>query len=418
MEVGNEMKTAATPNEQAKPRQVLINKVKALRSELTMAQRRLDKLEGMPETPAYKVTQQQQYIRKLQEEVRELEERLGASEYFTEGHALLVGVGADLPVTIEDATALADFLEDPARCAYPPRHVSLLTGPDATRDHVLLALDTLAQAAGRDSTVIVYFSGHGYRIASSSHPPEFYLMPYGYRTDNLSTTCISGKEFTDKLRSIHAKKLLVLLDCCHAGGMAQPKAPDVTLSKAPLPLHAEALLSEGSGRVILSSSRADEKSYVSEPYSQFTIALLEALAGAGAAEMDGYARVLDIALYVGRMVPNRTHDAQHPILKVSNLENNFALAYYAGGNKTPLPIPQLGEGQPQTVSTNVDAEITEGYRTLLSRYRHNLLEIEMQMAEFIDQRAVPLDLLKARERVMSKIEELEKAKERGRNADD
>ena len=41
------------------------------------------------------------------------------SESFQRGYALVVGVGADLPVTITDATAMATLLRDPARCAYP-----------------------------------------------------------------------------------------------------------------------------------------------------------------------------------------------------------------------------------------------------------------------------------------------------------
>jgi hypothetical protein len=384
-----------------------LQELKAKKRELAVAKDVLQKLQNNVGTAEYEIVEQQQYIRRLEEQIRKLEQDLEATGQFVQGHAVIIGVGADLPVTVQDATALADFLKQPERCAYPADQVSLLRGPEATRAYILSALDGLARSATQDSTAIVFFSGHGYRVASPSRSPAFYMMPYGYDMNNLSKTCISGEEFTDKLRAIRSKKLLVLLDCCHAGGVAQPKSPDVMLSKAPLPLQAEALLAEGSGRVILASSRADEKSYTSEPYSQFTIALLESLAGAGVAEKDGFVRVLDVALYVARMVPNRTNEAQHPILKVSNLENNFALAYYAGGGKEPLSVPQLAEVQSQVIPIEIGAEIAEGYRTLLNQYRRNLLEIEMRMAEFIDQRAVPLDLLRAHEGVIRKIEELE-----------
>lgn len=362
-------------------------------------------------------------IQETQQKIRELEKKLNLtgrtetpakgvekspSGQFTQGHAVIVGVGADLPVTVEDGKAIAEILYTPGRCAYPGDQVQLLTNSAATRASVLSALDTLARSVSVDSTAIVYFSGHGYHIQSPKLPENFYLLPYEYDLDDLPGTGISGTEFTTKLRAIHAKKLLILLDCCHAGGIAQPKAPGMIFSKSPLPLQTETILAEGSGRVILASSRADEKSYTGNPYSHFTLALLEALAGAGASEKDGYARVLDIALYVGRMVPNRTNDAQHPILKISNLENNFVLAYYAGGAKEPLLLPKRGETQPQVTPLPIDSELEEGYRNLLNKYRHNLLEIEMRMAEFIDQRAVPLDLLKAREGVIKKIEELEK----------
>lgn len=326
---------------------------------------------------------------------------------FTQGHAVLVGVGTDLPVTVKDATVLADLLRDPVRCAFPTDQVQTLTKSEAARPNVLSALDRLAQSAGPDDTAIIYFSGHGYRITLPGQPEAFYLMTHGYDLNDMPNTTVSGDEFTAKLRAIQAKKLLVLLDCCHAGGVADLKLPGVTLANLPLPLQAEEVLAEGSGRVILSSSRADEFSYVGTRYSQFTLALLEALAGAGAAEQDGYARVLDAAMYVGRMVPNRTGDKQHPIIKVANLENNFAIAYYAAGAKTVLPLPQIDGAQPVVTPVAMDPGLAEGYRKLVRTYRRNLLEIEMAMAEFIDQRAVPLDLLRAREAALEKIAELE-----------
>jgi hypothetical protein len=327
---------------------------------------------------------------------------------FSQGYAVLAGVGADLPATVRDAVALATLLRDPARCAFPADQVHLLTEAGATRAGILTALERLAQSAPADAAVIVYFSGHGYCFQPIGQPETLYLLPYGYDLDDLSHTCMSGDEFTARLRAIQVKKLLVLLDCCHAGGVAQPKAPGMTMTKSPLPLQAEAVLAEGSGRVILASSRRDELSYIGTPYSQFTEALLEALGGAGAAEQDGYTRVLDMALYVGRMVPNRTKDKQHPLLKVANLENNFALAYYAGGAKTPLPLPNVGSAQSHVTTTTVDEELIKGYRKVLRTYRRNLLEIETRMAEFVDQRMVPPDLRRARKGVLTMISELER----------
>jgi len=52
---------------------------------------------------------------------------------FSSGRALLIGAGADLPNTIDDATGLADILKDPSRSAYPAERVALLTGLAADR---------------------------------------------------------------------------------------------------------------------------------------------------------------------------------------------------------------------------------------------------------------------------------------------
>ena len=263
---------------------------------------------------------------------------------FDQGHAMIIGAGDDLPDTIKDAQGLAGILTDQERCAYPPEHVQCLTGPDATRGAVLDALDDLAQRTDEASTVVVYFSGHGYQI-STSMDDIYFLMPHGYDVNRLKTTAIKSTEFAAKLRAIPAKKLLVLLDCCHAGGVGEAKAPYVeAMTKAPLPPEAVDLLAEGSGRVLIASSQEDELSFAGKPYSAFTLALIEALAGEGVAKKDGYVRVADVALHAREVVPGRTKDRQHPILHFEHADN-FVLATYAGGAKEPQGLPFAVEPQ-------------------------------------------------------------------------
>jgi hypothetical protein len=262
---------------------------------------------------------------------------------FDRGHAVVVGVGADLPNTVDDAVGLVDILKDPARCAYPPDQVHLLTGEKAARDAILSTLDALSKSTNPQSTVIVYFSGHGYQAASATGE-SYYLLPYGYDLNRLYQTAISGAEFTDRLQAVPAQRLLVLLDCCHAGGVGEAKAPGLQLAKSPLPPEAQRLLAEGGGRVLIASSQEDELSFAGRPYSAFTLALTEALCGVGVAKQDGYVRVADLALHAREVVPARTGGRQHPILHFEQADN-FALAYYAGGETQPKGLPFVGEPQ-------------------------------------------------------------------------
>ncbi len=259
------------------------------------------------------------------------------AEQFANGHAVIVGVGADLPATVQDAKGLADILRDPERCAYPAAQVHLLNGEQATRDHVLTALDHLIEAADDGATVVIYYSGHGYEVGTPIGK-LYFLMPYGYDLENLPETAIRGDELTERIRAIRARRILILLDCCHAGGFDPTKAPGVQLTKAPMPAEAQSLLARGSGLVLVASSQANEVSFAGKPYSAFTLALVEALAGAGASRQDGYVRVADLALYTGNMVPARTTDRQHPILNFEQADN-FAVAYYAAGDSTPKGLP-------------------------------------------------------------------------------
>lgn len=263
------------------------------------------------------------------------------AQTFIQGHAVAIGVGADLPNTIDDAIGLANILKDPGRCAYPPNQVHLLTGESATRSHILNALDHLASATKEESTAVVYFSGHGYR-AQTPIGEAYYLMPFDYDLNRLYATAVSGDELAAKLKVIPARRLLLLLDCCHAGGLDGVKATGLNLTKAPLPPQAEMLFTKGSGRVAIASSRADELSFAGKPYSAFTLALIEALAGAGAAQKDGFVRVADLALHTRQFVPQRTKGRQHPILHFEQADN-FVLAFYAGGDSEPKALPFIQE---------------------------------------------------------------------------
>jgi hypothetical protein len=324
------------------------------------------------------------------------------SDLFTHGHALVIGMGADLPVTVTDAQGVASLLRDSARCAYPSEQVQLLTGPTARRGDVLQALDRLAEQvkADPDATAVVYFSGHG------TETPDYYFLPYGYNVADLPGTAVSGAEFTDKLRAIQARKLLVLLDCCKAGGIGDAKDPSAApFPKSPAPPGMFDALKSGGGRVLIAASRKDEYSYTGSPYSVFTDELLKALAGYGAFERDGYARVLDAAMWVGRKVPARTGEKQNPIIKVSNLEDNFALAYYAGGEASPKALPWEA-GVPISAGLG-DAQLAS-WRVQWNNYRENLMLIEERMSEFVEFTAVPLQLVKNKRQTEGRIADLER----------
>lgn len=82
---------------------------------------------------------------------------------FSHGYGLLIGVGNDLPITVEDATALFKLLVDPDYAAYPQEQFALLTEDGATCARILAAFDQLIEQTRKEpeATVIVYYSGHG-----------------------------------------------------------------------------------------------------------------------------------------------------------------------------------------------------------------------------------------------------------------
>ena len=256
------------------------------------------------------------------------------SDLFEQGHACVIGVGGDLR-TVDDAKGFAKILKDPERCAYPESQVQVLTGEQANRANIINALEALASTTNTESTVLVYFSGHGYQLSGAIK--SYFLMPHGYDSKDLSETAISGSEFVGLLRDIPAQKLLVLLDCCHAGGLSDLDGFQV--AKAPLPPEATKLFAKGGGKMIIGSSMPDELSFAAKPYSVFTYALIKGLCGEGAVKKDGYVRANDLAMYGSRIVPSLTSDKQHPVLDIEKADN-FVLGYYAGGDLQPKGLPK------------------------------------------------------------------------------
>src|SRR5580700_2979973 len=201
------------------------------------------------------------------------------AQAFRNAYALVIGVGGDLPVTVADAKAIAEILRDPNRCAIPNGNVRVLTEWDATRTGIIDALRALAREAESNDVVTLYFSGHGGRLPEAGE--RRFLVPR-------DRSLLDGEQFTDLLRDIPARRLLVLLDCCFAGGVHVEHGAKAPEAKAtPVPFDVQELRRQGVGTVVLSSSRGDEYSWTGLHYSIFTQVVIDALCGADTARQDG-----------------------------------------------------------------------------------------------------------------------------------
>ena len=217
------------------------------------------------------------------------------------------------------------------------------------RPYFRAALKSLAQSTNAQSTAFIYFSGHGGR-ALENGIWRAYLCLREADPDNLAHTAIPGDEFSTLLAAIPARKLLVMLDACHAAGSAELKAADGSIVwKAGLPDDYYEALSQGSGRVVIASSKEDQFSYVRPQgdLSLFTYHLREALGGKAAIRGNGLIHVLDVFHYVNEAVQT-DEPKQVPILKVKDLDLNFPIALALGGKTagpaiSVIPIADIRE---------------------------------------------------------------------------
>jgi hypothetical protein len=277
-------------------------------------------------------------------------------------HALIVGIAnyqkiPPLPATVlKDAQDIYNLLVSPNYGGYVPDNVQLLLDSQATQANLREALSSIAQKSNADSSVVIYISSHGGQVDFGPHAGE-YLLPVDADCTSgasLAQTAIAGSDFTDALRAIPARKLVVIFDCCHAGGIGQPKDANAPVLKGGLSDSYYDRLKQGTGRAILASSRSTESSYVipGADNSLFTQHLLAGLQG-GIASEDGLIRIFDLFEYVQ---PKVTGDQpnQHPIFK-AELEENFPVALYLGGQKGVIPKVEAGFRYDAYISY-VDAE--------------------------------------------------------------
>lgn len=205
-------------------------------------------------------------------------------------YALVIGIAEYLhinkipPTIIKDAQDIFDLLIDSQHCGYPPKNVQLLLNGQATKKAIHQAFNDLTKHSNQDSSVFFYLSCHGGRIETDPCVGEYLLSVDAVHDSDqtIAQTAISDTEFTYALRTILARKVVVVFDCCHAGGIGQPQDATGPMLKAGLSEHYYEVLQADRGRVILASSRSIEYSYIQPGAnnSLFTQYLLDSLRGA------------------------------------------------------------------------------------------------------------------------------------------
>ncbi|HEX8204253.1 MAG TPA: TIR domain-containing protein [Isosphaeraceae bacterium] len=307
-------------------------------------------------------------------------------------HALVIGIADYAQIRklprVADAGGIANALADPALCGYPPAGVQLLEDAQATGAAIRSGLAALARDAGPKSTVFLYFSGHGGQIREGPNRGQ-YLLPVDtvYPTDDdLARTAIPAGEFTAALNAIKAHRLTVVLDCCHAGGLGEPK--DLVPAARVEPGLSDGYLNTlkaGTGRVIIAATRSSDPAYVRDGarYGVFTGHFLEGLRGAARGD-GGVIRVLDLYTFVQQKVvadqPN-----QRPVLKVE-LEDNYPIALHRGGRApaaAPAPPPADGFAYDVFLSyRQQEPDKTWVRKTLLPRLKAEGLKVFIDYLDF------------------------------------
>ncbi len=263
---------------------------------------------------------------------------------FSQGHALLIGVGThqhhpgiDVPITVKDAQAIANVLQDSNSCGYPLEQVKLLYDQQTTKAGILTALDELS-SVDKNATVFFFFCGHG----ALGTDGNYYLVTYDARVEHgrvVANSGVSEGELLAKLRAIPAQRVLMIFNACHAGNIS----PTLELSGAMLNASnpsadaAAALLATGSGRIIIAACGAEQKSWIGPgPLTIFTQAVVDGLRGQGVRNNGGYISAFSLyeQIYetVSEVAQEQLQAIQEPELTVLKGVGPFAVSLYKGAS--------------------------------------------------------------------------------------
>jgi hypothetical protein len=254
-------------------------------------------------------------------------------------HALLIGVAnydniGSLPEAIlRDVKDLAEVLTSPSFCGYDRSNVTVLLNEQADAASIRAALQELASRAGPDDAVLIFFSGHGDRFSEAAGD-VCALLPRDFDEANLSGTGLLETELSGALQRIKARKLLILLDACHSGGTVSLKNRGSLVGAGFSSKSLQGLV-DGTGRVVVASSRETEASLVlhGARNSLFTTHLLDGLRGNATRKGDGLIRVFELFNYVSEQVRRSMPGQQHPVLHAARVEDDFPVAFARGGAK-------------------------------------------------------------------------------------
>ncbi len=270
------------------------------------------------------------------------------SNILSHNYALLIGVGEceepklSLPVTVKDIQAIKTLLTDQNLCGYidNDRHLRLLYNTTATSENILDGLNWLKQQAENDpeATIFIYYSGHGCLDDSG----DYYLIPHESDRVDIPNTALPATKFNAALQQIPAQRLLVIIDSCHAQGMASSKEgannrPPLPkgFTQTALPKNIIDELKQGTGRVVFTSSTGNQLSWVRPDgkMSVYTYHLLEALQGAANQAGDKVVRVSHLMNYLGKTIKESARDLckaeQTPFFDFAT--EDFAVALLHGG---------------------------------------------------------------------------------------
>lgn len=188
----------------------------------------------------------------------------------------------------------------------------------ATEIRTILGDELYKKAYKPEDTVFIFYAGHG---APDKDPRSKdgdgitkYILPHNADPKRLFGTAIRMDEIADIFNRIGAERVVFFADSCFSGA----SGGRTVLAKGSRAILSDAFLNRltaGKGRIILTSSNANEVSQESEKFKHgiFTYYLLKGLKGDADYNNDNEINIDELSLYLKSQVRKETNGAQNPV---------------------------------------------------------------------------------------------------------
>jgi hypothetical protein len=255
--------------------------------------------------------------------------------YVRQKWALVVGIDhflhSDIPtlhLSAKDARDFAAALEDPQIGRFRPGTVTLLVNEEATLRRIRSEISKIGKVSRPDDLVVLYFSSHGSSKdmdVAADKGKTGYIVTYDTDVQDLYPTAFSMKELKDVVDSrLNSGRVITFLDTCYSGDTVQresAKGMEIGLPESEI-----ARVAQGTGRVVITSSRSNEQSWECETYNNscFTHQLLEAMR-----QNNGLSTITDLykqlQLTVPEVVMREKKARQNPLMQPESGKLNIVI---------------------------------------------------------------------------------------------
>lgn len=193
----------------------------------------------------------------------------------------------------KDAQAVAGYLTKVL--GYPEENVvTMMNDRAALGDLAKYFEKWLANNVEKDSTVFIYFSGHG---APNPKTGDAYLVPYDGDPSFIDQTGYSLKRMYDALGKLKAKEIIVALDSCFSGAGGRSV---IAKGARPLVMNLQSTMVVPVNLTVLSASSGDQISstYDQKGHGLFTYFLLKGIKNKDVVNSDGSLAIKDLFDYI------------------------------------------------------------------------------------------------------------------------